>query len=255
MVDRAGFLVPLAGIGAWQLLVSTGVLNYDYLPAPVEVGESLITLATSGELATDLTHTLAVAVLAAALALLLGGALGLAIGSLPPLRACLMASVDFLRTIPAVALLPVALLRFGPGPGTELILATWAALWPVLVNTAGAVATVPARLHDVARTLRLSGARTVRTITFPAVLPAWLAGARVAAMIALLVTVVVEMIMTPEGLGGGLIQSMQALDPARMWAYALICGIVGASLNASLRRAVRIGLPGSAANLSQAGAT
>ncbi len=255
MINLVGLLVPLAGAGAWQLLVSTGVLNYSYLPAPVEVGESLIDLAASGELATDLTHTLAIVGLAAALALALGGALGFAIGSLPLLRTYLMASVDFLRTIPAVALLPVALLSFGPDPGTELLLATWAAQWPVLVNTAGAVATVPARLHDVARTLRFTRARTVRTITFPAVLPAWLVGARVATVTALLVTVVAEMIMTPEGLGGGLIQSMQALDPARMWAYALICGIVGALLNATLRRAVRIGLPGSAANLDQAGAT
>lgn len=255
MANPVGLLVPLAGVGAWQLLVSTGVLNYAYLPTPVEVGESLVALAASGELAADLAHTLAIVVLAAVLALALGGALGFAIGSLPPVRTYFMASVDFLRTIPAVALLPVALLQFGPGPGTELILATWAAQWPVLVNTAGAVATVPARLHDVARTLRLTRARTVRSIVLPAVLPAWLAGARVAAMIALLVTVVAEMIMTPEGLGGGLNQSMQALDPARMWAYALICGIVGALLNATLRRAVRIGLPGSPANLEQAGAT
>ena len=255
MVRHVGLIAPLAGLGAWQLLVSTGVLNYSYLPAPFEVGESLIALAASGELAADLAHTLAIVVLATALALALGGALGFAIGSLPPVRTYLMASVDFLRAIPAVALLPVALLAFGPGPGTELILATWAAQWPVLVNIAGAVAAVPARLHDVARTLRLTRARTVRTIVLPAVLPAWLAGARVAAMIALLVTVVAEMIMTPEGLGGGLIQSMQALDPARMWAHALMCGIVGALLNATLRRAVRIGLPGSAANLDQAGAT
>ncbi|WP_045313541.1 ABC transporter permease [Lentzea aerocolonigenes] len=255
MVSRAGLLVPLAFTGAWQVLVSTGVLRYDYLPAPVDVGESLVALTASGELAADLAHTLAIVVFAAALALALGGALGFAIGSLPPVRVHLMASVDFLRTIPAVALLPVALLQFGPGPGTELILATWAAQWPVLVNTAGAVATVPARLHDVARTLRLTRTKKLRTIVFPAVLPAWLAGARVAGMIALLVTVVAEMIMTPEGLGGGLIQSMQALDPARMWAYALTCGVVGAVLNATLRRAVRIGLPGSAVNLDQAGAT
>jgi ABC-type nitrate/sulfonate/bicarbonate transport system permease component len=248
-------LVPLAGIGAWQLLVSTGALRYDYLPAPVEVGDSLVALAVSGELAADLAHTLTIVALAAALALALGGTLGFAIGALPLVRTWLMASVDFLRTIPAVALLPVALLSFGSGRGTELILATWAAHWPVLVNTAGAVATVPARLRDVARTLRFTRARTVGTIVLPAVLPAWLAGARVAAMVALLVTVVAEMIMTPEGLGGGLVQSMQALDPARMWAYALICGVVGALLNATLRRAVRIGLPGSTANLGQAGAT
>ena len=89
---------------------------------------------------------------------------------------------------------------------------------------------------------------TVRKIVIPAAVPAWLVGARLAAVIGLLVAIVAEMIMYPRGLGGGLIESLNALAPARMWAYALVCGLVGFLLNAGLRRMVRLALPGSPAN-------
>lgn len=239
-VNLGGLLVPLAAILAWQLLVSTGVLDYEFLPAPNEVLDALIALAETGELASDLMHTLGVALLAAAIAMTMGGALGLAIGLVPTLRTNLMASIDFLRTIPAVALMPVAVLTFGPVTSTELLVAIYPALWPVLLNTAGGVAAIHPRQYDVARMLRLSSAATVRKIVIPAVAPTWLVGARMAAIIALSVTLVAEMLISPQGLGGGLIESLQALDPARMWAYAVVCGLVGYLLNAALRRAIPV---------------
>jgi ABC-type nitrate/sulfonate/bicarbonate transport system permease component len=131
---------------------------------------------------------------------------------------------------------------------TEFFLATYAALWPVVLCTAaGAGATHP-RQYDVARMLRFSRTTTVRKIVIPAAVPAWLTGARLAAVIALLVSIVVEMIMYHRGLGGGLVASLNALAPARMWAYALICGVIGFALNALLGRAVSFVLPGSPAN-------
>jgi hypothetical protein len=93
---------------------------------------------------------------------------------------------------------------------------------------------------------------TVRKIVIPAAAPAWLVGARLAAVIGLLVAIVAEMIMYPRGLGGGLIESLNALAPARMWAYALVCGLVGFLRNAGLRRMVRLALPGSPANSATA---
>ena len=89
---------------------------------------------------------------------------------------------------------------------------------------------------------------TLRKIVVPAVVPAWLVGARMSVIIAVLVAIVAEMIMYPRGLGGGLIESLHALAPARMWAYALVCGIVGAMLNAVLRHGVRLALPGNPAH-------
>ena len=176
--------------------------------------------------------------------MILGAALGFAIGFIPMVRRYGMASVDFLRTIPAVALVPVAVLTFGPIPSTEVVLATYAALWPIVLHTAAGVAAVHPRQYDVARMLHFGPLTTLRKIVIPAVIPAWLVGARMAAIIAVLVAVVAEMIMYPRGLGGGLIESLHALAPARMWAYALVCGIVGALLNAGLRHGVRLALAG-----------
>jgi len=244
----AGLLVPVAAIALWQLLVATGVLDYEYLPSPLGVGHALADLAASGDLAADLAHTLGVAVLAALIAVILGGATGLAVGLAPAVGAYLMTSVDFLRTIPAVALLPVVVLSFGTGVETELILAVYAAQWPVLLNTAAGIAAVHPRQYDVARTLQLSRPTTVRAMVVPALMPEWLVGARIAAVIALLVAIVAEMIITPRGLGGGLVESMNALAPARMWAYALVCATVGYLLNATLRHIVRVAIPGSAAD-------
>jgi NitT/TauT family transport system permease protein len=242
-----GWIVPVVIVVVWQVLVDAGVLTFRFLPAPDRIARAMTEAARSGDLAADLLYTTAIAVLASSIALALGGVLGLGFGLLPRLRHNAMASVDVLRTIPAVALMPVALLTFGPSPGTELMLAVWAAQWPVLVGTAAGVRSVPDRLYDVAAMLRLSRTATIRKIVIPAVVPAWLAGARLATVIALHVTITAEMVMAPAGLGGALVQAMQALNVDRMWAYAVVCGIVGASTNGGLRRLVAVALPGSPA--------
>src|SRR6476646_10615538 len=161
-----------------------------------------------------------------------------------------MASIDFLRTIPAVALVPIAVLSFGPVRTAEVALATYAALWPILLHTAGGVAAVHPRQYDVARMLRLGRVTTMRKVVIPAAVPAWLVGARMAVIIALLVAIVAEMMMSSRGLGGGLAESMHALAPARMWAYAVVCGLLGLMLNAGLRRTVRLAFPGAPAQSS-----
>jgi ABC-type nitrate/sulfonate/bicarbonate transport system permease component len=154
--------------------------------------------------------------------------------------------VDVVRTVPAVALTPVALLVLGPATSTELVLAVWAAGWPVVLSTAGGVAAIPERLLDVSRMLRQSRTRRLVTIVIPAVVPAWLAGSRTAVIIALHVCLVGEVLVTYTGLGGGLVRSLQGLEPARLWAYALTCGALGLLLNVTLRRLTRLALPGSA---------
>jgi sulfonate transport system permease protein len=239
-----GWLVPVVAVATWQALKSAALLDYEYLPSPREVVAALGDLMRSGALAKDVAHTVGVAAVAVAISLTAGAAFGYAIGLVPAVRRYTMASVDFLRTIPAVALVPIAVLSFGPVRMAEIALATYAALWPVVLHTAGGVAAVHPRQYDVARTLRLGTATTVRKLVIPAAVPAWLVGARMSVTIALLVAIVAEMMMSSDGLGGGLTASMHALAPARMWAYAIVCGMLGVVLNAGLRRAVRIALPG-----------
>jgi len=240
----AGWLVPAAAVVTWQALKSAGRLDYEYLPSPREVVAALWDLTRSGALFTDIAHTIGVAAVAVAISLTVGAAFGLAIGLVPEVRRYTMASVDFLRTIPAVGLVPIAVLSFGPVRTAEIVVATYAALWPVVLHTAAGVAAVHPRQYDVARTLHLGRATAVRKLVIPAAVPAWLVGARMSVTIALLVAIVAEMMMSPHGLGGGLTASMHALAPARMWAYATVCGMLGLVLNAGLRRVVRTALPG-----------
>ncbi len=246
-VHFAGLLLPLGMLAFWQLLESTGVVRYEYLPAPLDVIESAAELGRSGELAGDIAHTVAVTSVATGIASTVGAALGLAIGLVPMLQRFVVASIDFLRAIPAVTLVPVAVMTLGPSSTSELMLAVYAASWPVVLCTAAGVAAVHPRQYDIARVLHLSRAATIRKIVIPAVVPAWLIGARLSAIIALLVSIVAEMLMYQRGLGGGLIESFNSLAPARVWAYALTCGVIGLVLTASLGHATALALPGSPA--------
>ncbi len=241
----AGLLLPTIVIVLWQLSKSTGVLGYEYLPAPVDVMSALADSVRTGELVDDVAHTLAVTVMTSTIALIFGAVLGLAVGLLPTLRDHVVASFDFLRAIPAVTLIPVAMMSLGPSATTEVMIAAYAALWPVVLCTAAGAAATHPRQYDVARMLHFSRAEAIRKIVIPAAMPAWLVGARLAVVIALLVSIVTEMIMYQRGLGGGLIGSLNALAPARVWAYALVCGGIGFALNAFLGHAVRLALPGS----------
>lgn len=82
----------------------------------------------------------------------------------------------------------------------EIVVAAWAAVWPVIVNTIGGVQAVHPRLHEVGAVLRLTHPRRVRTIVLPAAAPLILVGGRLALSIVLIVAVVVEMIGNPSGL-------------------------------------------------------
>src|SRR4051794_12543195 len=215
MTDRprrplTGLVVPTAALAMWQLCDSMGLLRYEYLPAPIDVATALAQMFRSGELVDDVFHTLLVSLIATTSAVALGAVIGLAVGLQPILRRYSVASIDFLRAIPAVALVPVAVMTLGPFVTTEVILAFYAALWPVVLCTAGGAAATHPRQYDVAKMLHFSPMTTLRKVVVPAAVPEWLVGARLAAVIALLVAIVTEMIMYQHGLGGGLVRSLNA---------------------------------------------
>jgi ABC-type nitrate/sulfonate/bicarbonate transport system permease component len=95
--------------------------------------------------------------------------------------------------------------------------------------------------RDVARTFRLSRAETLRKIVFPVAMPSVLVGARLSVVTALVVSIVAEMLISPNGVGYGLVFSQQALQPGDMWAYAVVAGIMGYLLNVVLVQIVRRG--------------
>jgi len=237
----AGILLFLA---LWQAAVLSGIARYEYLPAPSAIFGALVSLAQSPAAYGETAHTIAAALIGWAIALAIGLTLGTALGLSPRVRRYTLASVEILRPLPAVALVPVALLLFGFSIETELFVIVIPTIWPILVNTMGGIASVPERLREVARAFRLSPFAAAVRIFIPAAAPAVLVGCRLSMTIALVLAIVAEMIGNPEGLGYAVVREAQALQPELMFAYVFVTGILGILLNAVLVALAKALLPG-----------
>src|SRR5216683_1306283 len=182
---------------AWEVVIRSGLLEYEYLPAPSAIGLGLGQLAREGTLAPDIAHTL--------IAVAIGWTVAIAVG-----------------------------ISFGFSLKTEMVVTILPVLWPVLVNTMGGVSGVHPRLYDVSRTFRLSRKDTILHVILPAAMPPIVVGARISLSLALVLTVVAEMVCNPEGLGYGIVREQQALRPDLMFAYIVTVGFIGIVLNAGM---------------------
>ena len=239
----AGLLGLLAVLGVWEALVRSGRLDYEYLPAPSATARAAWSLLVSGELGRNVVHTLGVTLLGWTAAAVIGVAAGLLLGLSRTAWRYSMASLEALRTVPPISMVPLALLLFGFSMWTELTVIVYASAWPVLINTIGGVRGVRPELLDVARMLRLARSERIRKVILPAALPSTVVGLRLGLSLALVLAVVAEMAGNPSGLGNALIRAQQALRPDEMFAYVMTIGLLGVALNAAFRALASAALP------------
>lgn len=233
-VNYLGLITMLVLVAAWEGLVLSGVLTYDFLPAPSAVAGGARTLLASGELGANVSHTLRVTLLGWLLAGSLGFGLGLVLGLSKTAWRWSMASIEVMRAIPPISLVPVAVLAFGFSVRMELTIILFVSAWPVLVTTIEGVRGVRAELLDLAAMLRMSRLTRIVRLVLPSAMPSILVGLRLAMSLSLVLAVVAEMIGNPAGLGDALVRAQQALQPAQMFAYVLTIGLLGVGLNAAL---------------------
>lgn len=234
-VNLSGLLTMVALLGAWETAVRLGSLQLTTLPPPSAVAARAGDLVLSGTLLADLLHTLQVTLLGWVLAGLIGVALGLFLGLWRPAWRWSMASLEMLRAVPPITLVPMALFVFGFSVRTELMLVVYASAWPVLVNTLEGARAVRPELRDVALTLRLSRWETLRKVVLPAAAPSILVGLQLGLSLALVLAVVAELVGNPAGLGHGLVLAQLALRPEEVFVYFFAIGLLGIGLNAALR--------------------
>jgi ABC-type nitrate/sulfonate/bicarbonate transport system permease component len=244
-----GLVLPIVLIGLWQLIVKAGILKLDYVPAPTEILTAFFDLIETGELWPDLEHTLIAVTVAWLIAVIGGVALGVIVGLFASAWNWSMASISVLRTLPAVAVVPVTLLIFGYSMTAEIVVAAVVAIWPVVLSAGVAVQSAGPRLRDVARTYRLSRIDTVRKMILPAAFPVTVVAARLALSVCLILVILTEMIGNPKGLGYGLIRMQQGLNPEGMWAYLIFIGNLGLLMQVTLTWAARKAMPGFAPQL------
>jgi ABC-type nitrate/sulfonate/bicarbonate transport system permease component len=251
-VNWPGLATIALALALWEIALRAGLAQYQNLPAPSAIARGLVEIAGGGQLYADTLHTLWSVLVGWVLAVAAGVVLGLLLGASRTLRSYCLASIEVLRPMPGIAFAPVALLLFGFSLEMELMVIILPALWPVLVNTMGAVTGVHARLFEVGQTFRLSRAHTLRKIILPAALPGVLVGAQLSMTLALVLAVVAEMVGNPSGLGYAVVREQQAMRPELVFAYVVVIGALGVILNAALTGAVAVLFPTASGRLREA---
>ncbi len=131
-------------------------------------------------MASALGITLRLFALGLLLATVLGVALGAALGSSRSLSRALNPLFEFIRATPAAAIVPAALVLFQANTKTEIGIIAYGTVWPILLNTAAARASLPVLRLEMADCLRLSPGDRLRKVVLPSLLPEIVIGVRIA---------------------------------------------------------------------------
>ena len=224
---------PLGLLLLFEVYVRTSATGSDSLAPPSAAVLAFVGALQDGSLwqATLFTLAAAAAGLAAAAALALP--LGIALGLAPRAARITALSIELLRPIPSVALIPLAMLVFGFGLRMESAVVAFACFWPLLILTRAAVTQVEPRLLEVSQVLGLSAWQRGRKIVLPAIVPRLFVALRLGVAIALVVAVTVEIAANPHGMGYAMMIAQQSLDPALMLAWLGWIGGVGVAINAA----------------------
>jgi ABC-type nitrate/sulfonate/bicarbonate transport system permease component len=168
------------------------------------------------------------------IAVLLGSLAGLAIGYLRWLDPWLRPVLEYLRFIPAVAILPAALLLLGPTDEMRIFVIAFGSIFPVLLAGIDGARRVDPTLLEVARVTGLSPATQILRVVLPAALPAIFAGVRIALGLALIMMVISELIAADDGIGFVILRSQRLFQTANVYAGVLVIGTIGWGLTTAL---------------------
>ena len=218
----------------WWALSTAGWISRVFLPSPQATWASLVEGLTDGELLAFTGATVSRMLLGWALASMLGVALGALIGLSSTVRAYMQPTLEFVRPLPASALLPLAVSIFGLSPAMVLSVVAFGAMWPVLLATVHGFASVPAQLQEVARCLQLGRLAYALKIGLPNALPDILAGMRLSLTVSLIVSVVGEMIASQPGLGQAILLAARSFRASELFAGIVLLGLIGFASSALL---------------------
>lgn len=232
LLASLGLLALLLAL--WWGLTHAGWVSRVFVPTPEAAWASLVDGLVDGELAEQTRATVLRMLLGWGLASVLGVVLGVALGLSATARAWLQPTLEFIRPLPASAVMPLAMALWGLSGTMVLAVVAFGAMWPVLLATAHGLAHVPPRLQEVAQALELSRRATLTQIGLPHALPDILAGLRLSLTVALIVAVVGEMLASQPGLGQAVLLAARAFRADELFAGIVLLGAIGCVSNALL---------------------
>jgi ABC-type nitrate/sulfonate/bicarbonate transport system permease component len=238
--DRAlPWLSVLGVLALFELLPRIGVLPSDHFPPISQTLSTLFDQLGESRFWEAVGNTLEGWALGLGIAAGLAIPIGIVIGSSRLLYRATRGVIEFLRPIPSVALIPLAILIYGTGLQSKVFLAAFASFWQVLVATLYGVQDVDPVATDTARSFGFSRPQRLLRVTLPSAIPYIATGLRIASAVSLILTVTAELVIGAAGLGRSINLARSGGNEELMYALILATGVLGLLLNAVFQRVER----------------
>ncbi len=232
-------LLGLAGVLAflvlWELASRLGWVNARYVPPASD------TLAALGRYLGDryfwrmVGETMTTWAIGMAIATVAGVVLGTVIGLSPFLRRYTRTTIEFLRPIPSVAIIPVAVVLLGPDRDASLVIVVFATFWQILIQVLYGVADVDPVARDTQRSFGIGTTQRFFFLVFPTSLPYLMTGIRLGATVAMILTVTGELLIGAVGIGWLLMERNAVGDYPGVYALVLTAGLLALIINLIIR--------------------
>lgn len=223
----------------WELAARFSLYNSLILPPPSDAFRALIRLWASGTLFTDVIDSASRYIPGYVLGATAGIAVGAITGTFASLRLLLNPLFNYLRSIPPVTLIPLALILFGIGDMSKVAIVAWSCFFPLWLNTHIGTQRVPTEYLRAASIYRMPTIRQIFKVRLPASLPLIVSGLRMAIATGIFALVAAEMFTASSGIGFRIIYSHQLFNTDEMIAMVLLLGIIALMLDKLMATAAK----------------
>lgn len=223
----------------WQLIVEYELVKTTFLPAPLDVGGTLVTLFTGGAIWSNLAISGQEFVIGMAASVGAGAVLGILTGWYKPVDEFLKPIVIAVNGIPHVALVPILILVYGIGVTSKVVVVILSCVTVMLMNTATGVANVERQLTRMATSFGASDLQTIRTVVVPSIVPYFMSGLRISIGRAVVGVVVGEIFASRGGIGNMLITASNSFNMPEMYATLIVLTVIGILLTQGAGRLER----------------
>jgi sulfonate transport system permease protein len=229
------FLVPALILVVWQALDSFGWINSRLMPSPIMVAEAFWQLLVTGQLLGNLWVSLLRVMFGLGIGVVLGTVFGLFAGLSRLGEDTIDSTLQMVRTLPHLALIPLFILWFGIGETPKIALIALGTVFPIYLNLFAGIRAVDRKIIEAASTLDLTRSEIIWNVVLPGALPSFLVGLRYAVGIAWLTLVVAEQVNANSGIGYLVMNARDFLETDVIFVGLIIYAILGLTTDQMVR--------------------
>lgn len=230
-INWSGLICLAALLFLWEIFSRSSGTVQLYFPPVSEIIQALFGLILSRELTGHVIASLGRFFAGYLLSALFAVTMGILLGYFRRAYSLFEILIEFLRPMPSVAMIPVAILLLGIGNPMIIAVTIYACTWPVVINTLDGVRNIEPILIDTGKTFGLGRWRILTTIILPAALPYIMTGLRISLAIALILVTTSEMVVGGNGLGFFILDEERSLRTSNMYAGIVLVAFLGYGLN------------------------